>query len=133
MTTKHTSLLILIKWFSPLSPDMQRNNEIASGAMLHIGGFYNSKGGISLGGTYGCYGVVDPSQVLMQSQTSVLLEDYQNRLPPPAGIIPSNSEMHRVGSLIEQNRKSTWFGLSKEPVLFEIQKRDNYETKKDAY
>lgn len=117
---------------TPLPEDMQRTNGIASGAMLHIGGFYTSNGKTNLGGTYGCYGVVDPSQVLLNSQTSVLLEDYQNGTPLPSGITPSNTEMHRVGGLIEERRKATWFGLSKEPVLFEIQKRDTYETKQDA-
>jgi hypothetical protein len=74
--------------------------------------------------------VVGPSQVLLSSQTKTLLEDYLKGEPLPSGIIPSNSEMHRVKGLIEEKRESTWLGMSMEPILFEIQKEKDVKQSK---
>lgn len=47
-----------------LPPDVIRKDNLAQSAQFHVGGYYEKKNGeLSLGGTYGCLGIVDPSQV----------------------------------------------------------------------
>jgi|GEM_PF-6612556 len=49
---------------APLPSEVIRDNNESKGAQIHIAGFYIDKyGKEKLAGTYGCFGIVDPSQV----------------------------------------------------------------------
>lgn len=118
-----------------LNKDMQRKDGIARGAMLHIGGFYIKEDGstMALGGTYGCYGVIDPSQVLTYGGALCMLDSYKDgTFKTNSEYKPSNDEMNRVKTLIEKKRKDTWLGFSKEKILITIEKRKDVESKQIA-
>lgn len=111
-----------------------RTKAEARGAMLHIGGFYiKTDGTMALGGTYGCYGVIDPSQVLPYSGALCMLDSYKDgTFNTNSEYKPSNDEMNRVKTLIEKKRKDTWLGFSKEKISITIEKRKDVESKQIA-
>jgi RHS repeat-associated protein len=102
----------------PLPPEVIRTNNTAQGAQFHVGGYYEQpNGNISLGGTYGCYGVVDPTQV---SPTNT----------PTTNPVTSNGEMQRFGNAV-QSAQSMQIKEHKKSakVEVEIQPRTHEKTK----
>ena len=74
-----------------LSPDVKREGGMAQGAQFHVGAYYEKiSGEIDLAGAYGCYGIVDPSQISTKSQPTQQ---------------PSNKETVRFGKAIKEAQK----------------------------
>uniref|UniRef100_UPI002989C816 RHS repeat domain-containing protein n=1 Tax=Flavobacterium columnare TaxID=996 RepID=UPI002989C816 len=100
----------------PLPTDVVRENGVSKGAQIHIGGIYIDKyGRRKLAGTYGCYGIVDPSQV-----------------SPKEGElrVPSNDEMQRFSDAVEKAEKmQVKEHKKKAPVEVDIQKRQRNTVK----
>jgi hypothetical protein len=100
----------------PLDPETVRSTT-ANGAQIHVGGYYEHPDGeVSLGGTYGCYGIVDPSQI---SKTSDASKDDPNT------VTLSNDEIRRFGKAVKSGNamQVKEHGVS-EKTEVEIQKRD---------
>lgn len=92
----------------PLPTEFIRTNNTAQGAQFHVGGYYEKpNGNISLGGTYGCYGVVDPTQV---SPTNT----------PTTNPVTSNGEMQRFGNAV-QSAQSMQIKEHKKSAKVEVQ------------
>jgi hypothetical protein len=67
--------------------------------MIHIGGFFTDRRGKNnLAGFYGCYGVVDPSQVYdtyaNAEKNLAAYNDLEVSIVRPTGANSSNSEMN---------------------------------------
>jgi RHS repeat-associated protein len=85
----------------PVEGDAQRKTpNTSSGVMIHIGGFFTNSEGAQLGGTYGCYGVVDPSQIFSNYVDAFkVLGTYDNiekNHVAPNGIKSSNNQMNML-------------------------------------
>jgi RHS repeat-associated protein len=66
-------------------------NDYAKGSQFHVGGVYEDENcEKQLAGTYGCYGIVDPSQL-----------SQKPNIKPPESEITSNYEMQRFGNAIQ--------------------------------
>lgn len=104
-----------------LPDEVIRTNNTANGAQFHVGGYYeHPDGSVSLGGTYGCYGVVDPSQI---SSTTMASSTKQ---------VTSNTEMQRFGNAVQSAQKMQINEHKKAAkVEVEIQQR-TYETNKNV-
>jgi RHS repeat-associated protein len=92
---------------SEIPEDVKRENqEEAKSVMIHIGGYYTSKGGkYKVGGTYGCYGIVDPTQVFTTwKEANELAKEANNVINDNSGstqlsnknIKTSNKEQNRL-------------------------------------
>lgn len=100
----------------PLPNDVVRENGVSKGAQMHIGGIYiDSYGRTKLAGTYGCYGIVDPSQV--SSKEGELA-------------VPSNGEMQRFSDAVEKTETmQVKEHKKKAPVEVEIKSRQKNSVK----
>ncbi|MDQ8051434.1 MAG: RHS repeat-associated core domain-containing protein [Pedobacter sp.] len=106
-----------------LDSEVKRDGDYAKGAEFHVGGYFQTiKGLIKLAGTYGCYGVVDPSQV-DKDVRKVFKKDGLNTTP-------SNDEMRRFGEVLKKAEKMQKkdYGNTKKTEV-EIEKRDYNKTK----
>jgi RHS repeat-associated protein len=114
-----------------ITPDRDFTSEVlrANGssdryAKFHVGGWFiggkdegSYFGKLKLGGTYGCFGIVDPTQI----------SQYTNFTIDPNKVIPSNSETKRFGTAVEEAKKlQIKEHRNKAPVQVKIQKR-HYE------
>ena len=104
----------------PLSSNVIRYNGIVNGAQFHVSGTYigiNNKK--KLGGTYGCFGIVDPSQVM-----KTMID------PMPEYVQPSNYETKEFGNAIQKSQNMQIQEHSKEAkVEVIIKKREYVKTK----
>jgi len=80
--------------------DLIRHNNTAQDCKVHVGGWYthNQEGDETLGGTYGCYGIVDPSQVF-PTEEDALNKDNKGEVKP------SNDETKRFGNDYQEGQK----------------------------
>jgi hypothetical protein len=89
-----------------LSPDVIRYGGTSQGSQFHVGGVYIKIGDnkLSLGGTYGCYGIVDPSQVV---KTEDFKYNTETMSPSNAEMIEFGEAIHKAQELqIEEHKKS---------------------------
>jgi len=103
---------------------VKRPNGLSTGAEFHVGGlFINLKGDLKLAGTYGCFGIVDPSQI----------SQYNYYKVDPSLVVPSNAETQKFGLAIDaaQNMQVTEHGETA-PVQVELQKRTYEKVKVTA-
>ena len=102
------------KPYELLKSDVKRNDDKASNAQFHVGAWYEKNDGQpSLAGTYGCYGIVDPSQVFQIGEKYI----------PTTGTL-SNSEMRDFGSAVKKAKKMQLKEHNKTaPVEVELTKR----------
>jgi RHS repeat-associated protein len=78
-----------------LGPEATRIGDYAKFCKFHVSGWYKKPSGKPvLGGTFGCYGIVDPSQV-QKVATPDLYDDLKS-------ISLSNNEMIRFGTEVEK-------------------------------
>jgi hypothetical protein len=107
----------------PLQKDAIRYNGYSEGAEFHVGGYFLTILGASrLAGTYGCFAVVDPSQI----STNINKVQGNNA----NNVTFSNEEMQRFGDALNaaEEKQAKEFGKSAKTEV-EIKKRDQNETK----
>jgi RHS repeat-associated protein len=89
----------------------RENPKKATNVMIHIGGYFTKKDGTlnAVGGTYGCYGIVDPSQVLKTSEEASILAkrainviNDQQQKTVLNGVSPSNNEQNRFVNTVNK-------------------------------
>ena len=78
----------------------------ANSVMIHIGGFFTKSGGENnLGGTYGCYGIVDPSQVFSSytdaEKNLAVFDAIESNGTAPAGFTSSNNQMNKLVTTVQ--------------------------------
>jgi RHS repeat-associated protein len=87
---------------------------VARGAQIHIGGYYTTKsGGNSIGGTFGCFGVCDDSQIYStpkEAEEQLVGQGEQmlnTDLPIMFGINTSNNTMKKLSEDIKSSRDNS--------------------------
>lgn len=114
----------------------------ANSVMIHVGGYYeHPDGSYSVGGTYGCFGVVEPDQIFKTEADALdfgekILDNTSNgggKVEPVEGITSSNSEQNKVVS--DVNRAVQKGGkrgeTNNQNIKVEIQKRGNVQAECD--
>ena len=121
-------------------PVARDNSEIASGVQIHVGGIYEDKKGTTkVGGTYGCFGVVDKSQVYKNKKKlkallkiSRIILRFPKKWDLKKKIKTSNDEMNdvnkSVNDAIENAKKRGESDAGDTKVT--IKSRENYEEEK---
>jgi len=101
-----------------LGGNATRYGNLAKYCKFHVSGWYLLPGGKeSLGGTFGCYGIVDPSQI-----QKIESPDLYRK---PETVNASNSEMKRFGDAVEVAKAMQVEEHGNEvPVEVELQKRE---------
>ncbi len=81
----------------------------ATGVMIHIGGYFTKDGENNLAGYYGCYGIIDPSQVYnTYSDAEKNLSTYNNieiTGTAPTAATSSNSQMNKLVETVQNANK----------------------------
>ena len=107
-----------------LDPEVKRNGNYAQGAEFHVGGYFITvDGNGKFSGTYGCYSIIDDSQVKPSPAAA--------QKKAPTNVTPSNDKMKEFGKKLneaEQKQKEE-FGKKKSTQI-EIQKRNYDQIKK---
>ena len=101
------------------------NPSIAKSVQFHVGGIYEKiDGSISLGGAYGCFGIVAPEQVYKTIQEAKLKSkeavdaNNENNLQKDNVSSTSNAEMKRFSDTANKRRKKD------EKIQVKIEKRE---------
>ena len=91
---------------------IRKNPKIVTDAMIHIGGYFTKGTKHKIGGTYGCYGVVNPKMKFNNSNDPKLLnllkeakkviDDRPHYLTPLKGGLTSNAEQDRLVNIIQE-------------------------------
>jgi RHS repeat-associated protein len=105
---------------------VRKKSNVATSVQIHVGGVYEKiDGDISLGGTYGCFGVVAPEQVYKteaeakaKSDIAVKANDKPNNLNKVNVPSTSNSEMKKFSDTANKLRKKG------EKIEIKIEKRE---------
>jgi len=117
---------------TPIDSEIRRSDpDVARNVQIHAGGFYENNGVPRIAGTYGCFGVVDGSQVASTvSQAAAFLKKAEQVIAkgtdvPTDVIQPSNQKILDIYSDIDKaksNAKNR--GESDTQTRVTIQKRD---------
>jgi hypothetical protein len=100
-----------------LEDDVKRKDNIVKGAQIHPGGYFDNGNGPHLGGTFGCYGIVDPTQVKQTTEELIKMI--------PKYVKMSNEVMKEFGKKVDsalEMAKKDFGGETK--VEAKIEKRD---------
>jgi hypothetical protein len=116
------------------SPD--GTQAVAKGVQIHVGGYYEKvRGGIALSGTYGCFGIVDPSQIYKtREEAQKALSTARDLLSGkiinlPSGLTTSNNVTQEFNKKVESARESK--GKMKDKMKVVIKDRSiNYSKEK---
>jgi RHS repeat-associated protein len=105
---------------SDLGPEATRLGSFAKYCKFHVSGYYKTPAGDwNLGGTFGCYGIVDPSQI-QQVATPDLYDEKKG-----IGKDGSNPEMIRFADAVEKAKAMQVKEHGKEaPVEVELEQRE---------
>ncbi|WP_264566858.1 RHS repeat domain-containing protein [Flavobacterium sp. N3904] len=111
---------------SDLGPEATRKGDFAKYCKFHVSGWYETPDGKPiLGGTFGCYGIVDPSQV-QKVETPDLYDDLKSIKAY------SNNEMIRFGDAVEKAKAMQIEEHGKKaPVEVELEQRE-YEKERSV-
>lgn len=92
----------------PISNKVKRKNP-AEGkeVMIHIGGYFTKGADNKIAGYYGCFGVVDPTQIsptiaAAEAKTAEALTVMYDPTTIPVGIAPSNREQNKVVNTVQK-------------------------------
>lgn len=104
-----------------LSASIARSDpSTASGVMIHVGGYYqlNEGAGLQLAGTYGCFGVVDPTQVFPSKDAAKSLF---------FGPGESKSSSNAMNNLVRDVKMSQSRDSDKNKMVVEVEKREKVQ------
>lgn len=124
---------------SDVQSDVRRKEPgVATGVMIHIGGYYErNDGSFSIGGTYGCFGVVGSDQIFKNEKDAVNFgneilnnTDALGVIAPFNDIKPSNNEQNKVVDNVNKaiQKANSRKERNSESIKVEIKKRDNVQT-----
>lgn len=116
----------------------RENPSVGTSVMIHVGGYYeHNDGTYSIGGTYGCFGVVAPSQVFEDEEGAggfgMRIKDNTTstmEVKELEDIVPSNAEQNSVVNNVNKAKQNASKRGEKnaDNVQVEIHKRSDVTT-----